>query len=480
VIDAAKGTVAISTDIADETARTSYINSYKNTFKPVQGTGNTVITTFVIPTSVLHGNGQFMAGIPVQSTAPSAATNKYWYDTSGTSAVLKMSDGLSWKTVSNPTATASVTGGTVYTTKEAMAADTSSASTVRQAFNSVTNTVETYTLYNGQWYLSGGTQVTGTYAPSVATGFSGSCPTGFLPIPNSNNLAVPSGVTSNGSKGWCVAKYEMTYFDTSAKVLNSYQGYTGGASTSPAGYGFSGPTNTIASLPKNSINYATKDEAEAACVNALVDQSGVQITGGHLVFKSAWDLIVTSIATNPQNWSTGVVGSGWLNSGHNDNGPASILAPSSDDSLGCEGTGQTCSGTANSGASTQKRTHLLESGVLWDWAGNQWERLYENQNHGASTAVEYTNSYADGSPFSPKSLLGYSWNSSNGVGVSYQSTTVEPTAANLVVGGSYVMYYGARWNSGLDAGPFTSHWSTNSPSSYRNGGNGFRCLVPAR
>ena len=42
----------------------------------------------------MHGNGQFMAGIPVQSTAPSASGYKYWYDTSGTQVVLKMSDGI--------------------------------------------------------------------------------------------------------------------------------------------------------------------------------------------------------------------------------------------------------------------------------------------------------------------------------------------------------------------------------------------------
>ncbi|MFA6395667.1 MAG: hypothetical protein WCW84_06835 [Sulfurimonas sp.] len=481
VIDSTKGTVAISTDISDATARTSYINSYKNTYKPVQGSGNTVTTTFVLPTSVMHGNGQFMAGIPVQSYAPSAITNKYWYDTSGTNVVLRMSDGTNWKTVSNPTATASVLAGTVYTTKEAMAADTSTASTIRQAFNSITNAVETYTLYNGQWYLSSGVVAGGTYAPSIASGFSGSCPTGFIPIPGSSNLAVPSGITSNGSKGWCVAKYEMTYFDTTAKTLNSYNGYTGGASTSPVGYGFTGATNTIASLPKSSINYATKDESESACVNSLVDQSGVQITGGHLVFKSTWDLIVTSISLNASNWSGGAIGSGYLNSGHNDNAPATIIAPVSDDTQGCVNTGQTCSGTANTGQSTQKRTHLMESNILWDWAGNQWERLYENQNYGTANGwQEYSATIADNSPFSPKALLGYSWNSGQGVGQSYQNSTTEPTASNLVVGGSYVMFYGAAWNNGSDTGVFTSHWSAHSPSSSRYSSHGFRCVVPAR
>ena len=100
-IDSAKGTVTITTDIADATARAAYINSYKNTFRPTQGSGNYVNTTFVIPTSIMHGNGQFMAGIPVQSTAPSASNYKYWYDTSGTEAVLKMSDGSSWKSVAS-------------------------------------------------------------------------------------------------------------------------------------------------------------------------------------------------------------------------------------------------------------------------------------------------------------------------------------------------------------------------------------------
>jgi alpha-tubulin suppressor-like RCC1 family protein len=98
VLDGYKGTLDISTTIADEKSRFFFINSKKNTFKPIEGVGGLVTTTYIFPTTIMHGEGAYMDGIPIQQDAPSLET-KYWYDTSSGKAILKMSDGNSWKDV---------------------------------------------------------------------------------------------------------------------------------------------------------------------------------------------------------------------------------------------------------------------------------------------------------------------------------------------------------------------------------------------
>lgn len=161
-IDSTKGTLTITTAIADSLARTAFINSYKNTFKPVQGSGNNVNTTFVLPTSVMHGNGQFMAGIPVQSTAPSASSNKFWYDTSGQEVVLKMSDGSSWKTVagtSNNSST-SISSSSIVTGTNSLPTTNNNTGDIKYVYDSASNSIQQYAYYNGGWVLAGG--ATGT------------------------------------------------------------------------------------------------------------------------------------------------------------------------------------------------------------------------------------------------------------------------------------------------------------------------------
>ncbi len=167
-IDSTKGTVTITTDISDSAARTSYINSYKNTFKPVQGSGNYVNTTFVIPTSIMHGNGQFMTGIPVQSTAPSASSNKFWYDTSGTYVVLKMSDGSSWKAVSgSSTSATSVASSSIVSGTSSLPTTNNSTGDVKYVYDSASNSMQEYMYYNGGWTLSGGAGSTTKYIKLV-------------------------------------------------------------------------------------------------------------------------------------------------------------------------------------------------------------------------------------------------------------------------------------------------------------------------
>jgi len=92
----------------------------------------------------------------------------------------------------------------------------------------------------------------------------------------------------------------------------------------------------------------------------------VGCTGCHLITEDEWLTIARNIIGVASNWSGGVVGSGYIYSGHNDYSPANIIDASTDDNDGYYGTGNSISSGAN-----QKRTLTLSNGaVIWDFSGN--------------------------------------------------------------------------------------------------------------
>ncbi|MFZ2126096.1 MAG: prepilin-type N-terminal cleavage/methylation domain-containing protein [Candidatus Microsaccharimonas sp.] len=89
--------------------------------------------------------------------------------------------------------------------------------------------------------------------------------------------------------------------------------------------------------------------------------------GCHLVSEAEWMTLAGNVLSVSSNWSGGVVGSGYIYSGHNDGSPGNALVASSTDTDGYNGTGQ-------SGTSSQRRTLTLTNGeVVWDLSGNIWE-----------------------------------------------------------------------------------------------------------
>jgi formylglycine-generating enzyme required for sulfatase activity len=130
------------------------------------------------------------------------------------------------------------------------------------------------------------------------------------------------------------------------------------------------------------------------------------------------------------NWSGGVVGTGYISSGHNDSAPNNALAPDPSDANGNAGeTNQTFA---------QKRTLTLTNGqVIWDLAGNVWEWTAGTVAGGQpgvagnnySSWIEWPNVTTNGTlavnPFPSGTGLSGSntWNSSKGVGMLISSTT---------------------------------------------------------
>lgn len=207
-------------------------------------------------------------------------------------------------------------------------------------------------------------------------GTDGFCPTGYIRVPGNSQY---------NTTDFCVAKYEMKN--------------VGGV-----------PVSKPSETPWGNID---RNQARAAC-----ESLGA---GYQFITNAQWQTIARNIAQVAENWSDGAVGSGVLNRGHSDSDPYGFLEASSRDDDACLGTGQKCSSTV---WGEQRRTHVLSNGeVIWDFAGNVWEWVYDDLDE-----LEYTGPTDPG--YKGFSILGEdvrslsgpadgAWTSSYGVGRLY-------------------------------------------------------------
>jgi prepilin-type N-terminal cleavage/methylation domain-containing protein len=256
------------------------------------------------------------------------------------------------------------------------------------------------------------------------------CPTGFIPVPGSATYS---------QAGFCVMKYVASHSDATSS--------TQGTSTTPI--------SASGVQPWTSISQIT----------AIADAPNVtNCNGCHLVTEAEWMTIAQNVLSVASNWSSGVVGSGYIYSGHNDSAPNNALVADSSDSNGY-------SGETNTGGS-QRRTLTLTNGqVIWDLAGNVWKLTAGATNGSAAQEPgvtgagwgwrEWTTVTAKGllavNPFPSNIVLSgsSSWTSSNGIGQLYSSADVT---------GLYSFMRGGTWNSGGSAGVLTLD-SSRGPSS---------------
>ena len=154
-VDGAKGLITIRTTIADTKNRALYMSTFKRTFKAVDEGGGSVRTTFVMPTIGSMGapiQGGAGGKIPASATAPDAASNKFWYDTSGATAVMKVSTGSAWvasTTVATSTSTAPSSSNIL---SDAGKLPTTAANgDVRYIYNAAAGTLDTLAYFNGAW-----------------------------------------------------------------------------------------------------------------------------------------------------------------------------------------------------------------------------------------------------------------------------------------------------------------------------------------
>lgn len=150
-VDMTKGIVDIYTTFSTTEIMNAHLNNTASAYgnAPVIVTGKTVDTKYVLPSSV----GQFFLQAYTGPTAPSSSQYSRWYDTSGSTVVLKLYDSASgtWKATSTTTASSV---GTIYSSPTALYSTVGTSGEIRYAYDTTSNALQSYTYYNGAWYLS--------------------------------------------------------------------------------------------------------------------------------------------------------------------------------------------------------------------------------------------------------------------------------------------------------------------------------------
>ena len=249
-------------------------------------------------------------------------------------------------------------------------------------------------------------------------------------------ISIPSGEWVDTGLGFQVMKYEARKVD-------------GKASSIPEGLPWRSITQTQAILECNKI-------------------------GAHLITNAEWTALARHIAAQSSNWSTGVVGSGFLsrgyaaNAGYDDSFTNTKHAQTTGTENDLYNTGADTVGP--SGEFRYKRTHNLSNGqVLWDFSGNAHEWVSGTCSPGSGMCKWYD--------------LGswLSWTDSNLNDYEIGLAGPNPSYSSVYNTGRYYkctnegngIIRGGVYNYGLNAGIFSIQMNTTT--SYSDSLLSFRC-----
>lgn len=308
----------------------------------------------------------------------------------------------------------------------------------------------------------GGVSATFTVTTAVV-----SCPTGLILIPGSANYSF-AGQTPAG--GWCVMKYEASYYSTAGKTHDCFNGYGYAAGCATA--------NGSGQIASNSgtwaINYISRDESETLCSSQLVSQTGAAVSNGHLLPVGLWSKINRDIEQQAINWSGNSVGNGYLSRGcvtsatSACSGYQGVTITSPNDTI-----------TNPTGYYSNRAWKLSTGDSIHDFAGNLWEWFYDLHDSAGNAIITWYSS-----DNVQRTALGFSITPSgtyaaliegnpSGHGFGY-------TSNSGVAAGIYAAVFGGFWANTFNAGVFASGWSALSPSTSRFNYFGFRCVAPAQ
>lgn len=187
------------------------------------------------------------------------------------------------------------------------------------------------------------------------------CPINFIVVPGSNTY---------GTSDFCISKYDAKQYDTS---LDPYSLY----STTNLNY----PISKAGNKPWSFLSQSNAVINSTHTLSSAQNSTGTGVTectSCHLITEAEWMTIAQNVLSQPQNWSGGSVGSGYIYRGHSDGGPSGPLSATDNDSDGYNGTENfkgDMSIYGGTNGDSQKRTLSLSNGeMIWDLSGNvrQW------------------------------------------------------------------------------------------------------------
>ena len=154
------------------------------------------------------------------------------------------------------------------------------------------------------------------------------CPTGFIPVPGNAEFLQP---------GFCVAKYEMKQAtgDQGRYIYNGSAWVPAGDAVTPyctnstpctAVSGTWSKGNIISKADGYPIVWLNQYNASEACKSMG--------EGYHLITNNEWMTAARNAEQVATNWIGGIVGTGAIYSGHNNNSPATAISASNDDTQG--------------------------------------------------------------------------------------------------------------------------------------------------
>lgn len=163
------------------------------------------------------------------------------------------------------------------------------------------------------------------------------CPVGYIVVPGSKTY---------GTSSFCVMKYEAKA-DSNNKPVSKADG----------------------------TSWVYIPQIDSGGKVGAINKSKSACTGCHLISEAEWMTIAQNLLGVSSNWSSGVVGTGYIYSGNNDVDPQAALAADVNDNNGYIGTnnvpGDMVKNIHGLTGDSQKRTLTLTNGeVIWDFSGN--------------------------------------------------------------------------------------------------------------
>ena len=273
-----------------------------------------------------------------------------------------------------------------------------------------------------------------------------------------NWILVPKNPEVGTNHSFWVMKYEAKYDKNGDGIAD-----TSSEANCPADSGLgldwrdsgcSDPLKVISAAEGAPIVHISHDQAKTAC----------QGLGAHLITNQEWMTIARNVEQVPQNWTTGIVGSGCLFIGNSANNAC----------------GYDSSTDPDYGSIRNPRAKLILSNnqEIYDFAGNAWDHVMKDNNDSLVTNhpsdggtagwrwIEHTaiTSYGD---FSINEIRpsNNTWNSAQGMG---KIQTYNAPYSNRI------LLRGGRWSSEQFSGAFSLKLNGGMSNQYYD--TGFRCV----